>query len=113
MAGLDLRDLAPRGHRRRRYIVPIGAVVARDMDEAVVGAHPNGLCIERRWADGVDHAEAVRHWLVDVFGGDRIECLRHLGMQAREIGADLHPCFAAIARAEDKLIGIVERVVGR
>ena len=73
VAGLDLRDLAPGGHGGRRDVVPVLAVVASDVDEAVVGADPDGCGAERRRADGVDDAEAVGHRLVDVLRGDGVE----------------------------------------
>ena len=41
MAGFDLRNLAPRGHRRRSHIVPVLPVVASDMNQTIVGAHPD------------------------------------------------------------------------
>ena len=83
VAGLDLRDLAPGGHRRRGDVVPVLAVVAGDVDEAVVGADPNGIGVERRGADGVDDAEAVGHGLVNVLGGNGIEGRGDVGMEAR------------------------------
>ena len=113
MAGFDLRNLAPRRHRRRRDVVPVLAVVAGDVDQAIVGAHPDGCGLQRRRADGVDHAEAIRHRLVDIFGSDGIEVRGHRRVQARQIGADLFPGLAAIARAHDELIGVIERFIGR
>jgi hypothetical protein len=50
--------------------------------------------------------------LVDVFGGDRVECLRDFGVKGGRVGADLLPGAAAIARAEDELVGVVESFVG-
>ena len=111
VAGFDLRHLAPRGHRRRSHIVPGLAVVARHVDQAVVGAHPDRGGLERRRSDGVDHAEAVDHRFVDILGGKRVERDRHVRLQACQVGADFFPGAAAVARAEDELIGVVHGFV--
>ena len=112
VAGLNAGDLAPRRHRWRGHIVPMRAVVAGDVDEAVVGAGPDGLRVQRRWAERIDHAEAIGHLLVDVLGRDGIEIRGHGRVDAREVGADLFPGLAAVAGAEDELVGVVERVIG-
>jgi hypothetical protein len=82
------------------------------VDETVVGAYPYGLRVNGRRTDGVYDAEAVGHGLVDVFGGDRVECLRDFGVKAGQIGADFLPCASAIARPEDELVGVIESFVG-
>src|ERR1035438_9074755 len=113
MAGFDPGNLAPRRHGRRRDVGPRLAIVAGDVDQAIVGAHPDGSGLERRGADGIDHAEAVGHRLVDVLGRDGVERGGHSRVEAREVGADLFPGAAAVARAHDELIGVVERFIGR
>src|SRR6185312_11457171 len=113
MPGFDLGNLAPGGERRRRDVVPPCAVVGGDVNKAVVGACPYCLSIERRRADGIDNTEAMRHRLIDIFRGDRIEGCGQGRIDAREVRADLFPCPYTIAAAEDKLIGVVEGLVGR
>ena len=113
MAGFNLRHFAPRSHRRRRHVVPGLAVVARHVDQSVVGADPDGLGVERRGSDGVHHAEAVDHYFIDVFRGERIERGRYVGLHACQVGADFLPGAAAVARAEDELIRVIHGFVGQ
>src|SRR6202789_4184586 len=91
----------------------MSAIVTSDVDEAIVCTHPNSFRIQRRGANGVNHAKAVGHRLVDVFRRNWIEVLWHLGMEARKIRADLLPGLAAVAAAEDELIGVIESLVGQ
>src|ERR1700758_3311935 len=106
--GLYLRYLAPRTHRRRRHILPTRAIITRHVNEPVVRAHPNRLGIKRGRANRVHHAKTIRHRLVDIPGRYRIERLRQLRMQARQIRTDLRPRLPAIARTEYELICIVK-----
>src|ERR1700693_698038 len=96
MTGFDLRDLAPRGHRRRRYVLPGLAIVASEVDQTVVSADPDRSCLERRGADGIHHAEAVRHSLIDVFGSEGIESTGNGRVQLRKVGTDFFPSPAAV-----------------
>ncbi len=42
--------------------------------------------LKRRRADGVDHAEAVGHRLIDILGGDRVERCGHGGIHRARSG---------------------------
>jgi len=56
----------------RRDVLPVGSVVARDVDETIVSPYPDGLRIDGRRADGVDDAEAVVMGC-RCLGGDDVE----------------------------------------
>jgi hypothetical protein len=112
MAGFDLRDLAPGGHGRWGDVTPGLAIVAGDVDQAVVGSGPDGGSAQRRGSDGVDDAEAIGHLLVNIPGGDGVEVCGHFRPQAGKIGADFFPGAAAVPGTHDELIGVVERLIG-
>ena len=93
----DDADLRPRRERRRRDVVPVRAFIARAPDEAVVGADPEQIRVERRWRDRVDHAAARA--LSEIVGGShRVEVRRHVRRFAREVRADRAPVLAAVDR---------------
>ena len=81
------------------------------MDQAVVGSRPHRGRLERRRADAVDHAEPVRHRLVDIFRRDRVQVRRHRRVQPCQVRADLLPGLPAVARAHHELVGIVQRLI--
>ena len=111
---LDLRHLAPGGHRRRSDIVPVPAVVAglHESDRHRCPPKPSwrravtGRCVyttPKRSVIGWSISFAVI--ASSVFGTS--------GFTRVQVWTDLHPGLAAVARAEHELIGVIERFVGR
>ena len=62
---VQLRDFTPGGEVGRRNFAPVLAAVAREPDEAVVGAGPDDVGVERRGREGINYAAmfALR-WVV-------------------------------------------------
>ena len=56
--GVELRHLAPGRHGGRRDVLPGLAAVAREVDQAIVGAGPDDVDVEARGRDGIDDAAA-------------------------------------------------------
>src|SRR6185312_13539272 len=90
----DHRHATPRRDRRRRDIVPRLAVVARDLNETIVGADPDHWHENGRWRDGVD--DAALAVAIDLRGRRGVERGRHARIGAREIVADLRPALGAV-----------------
>ena len=107
----------PRVSRQVRHFAgdvrPGLAVVARELQIAVVGADPDGFRFLRRFADRVDRRVHFRRRVVDGHAAALLLplLLRIVGAQVRR---DALPGIAVIARAEKELRADVERVsVGR
>src|SRR5262249_10629517 len=84
------------------------AAVARDVDEAVVGARPEEARLERGFGEGEDRRVVLG---ADVVPGDRAAGgLERLRIVVGEVGADRLPAHAAVGRAEEVVAGGVEGV---
>ena len=100
------RDFRPRTHGGRRNVLPVLAVIARHLNEPVIGAHPDGVRVHRTRRDRVDHAAAGRSGggsadvLADVF--------RRVPRFAREVGALLLPVLPAVHRFPEHVGRVVE-----
>src|SRR5438876_12349039 len=66
------------------------------MNQTIIGSAPDAVHVERRWRDRVNHAATMRllHRVAFVFSDAR----RQVVLRSRQIGADLFPVNALIAR---------------
>ena len=105
------RDLGPRHERGWRDIGPRLAPVARDLDQPVVRASPNGVRIHGARREGVDHAAPRRRSgrCARIATHD----LRNFPRLAREIGTDLLPAVASIDRLPHDVGAEIEFVLVR
>src|SRR4051812_2440489 len=94
MTSVNDAYLRPRCDVFRRYVLPVLAVIARQLDEAIVCTHPDGIGVEGRGSDGVDHSFARAGKAV--LSGDGVEICRHARIFAREVRGNLIPTAAAI-----------------
>ncbi len=106
--GVELGHLAPGSDGGRGDVFPGLAAVAREVDEAIVGARPEDVDVEARGGEGVDDA-AARGLLFGSVGVGRDAGGSFVGFAA-EIGADGFPVAAAIGGLEDHLRAEVEDV---
>ncbi len=113
VTGFHLRDLAPGCHRGRGQVLPCAAVIGCFLNQSIIGSDPDGFCVKRRRTEGVDHTEAILHRLIDIRRRDGVEVFWNFRVHARQIGADLFPGLAAVARAKDELVGVIERLICR
>ena len=93
----ELRDFAP--GRKRVDGLPSFPAIARELDEAVIGADPNSVDVAERRANAVDDAAMG----LVAGGGKRQETLRHAGILASEVRTDLLPMLAAISGLEQNI----------
>ena len=109
MRCLDAAHVAPRRDARRRDVGPRLRAVAREPHEPVVRAGPHDVRIARRRGERVHDAA----WFSRRGVGRRrgIERRRNAGVRTRQISAHHVPRVAAVARAKDDLVRIVERFV--
>src|SRR5262249_17506664 len=107
-AGVELRHLAPGGQPRRRHVFPGLAAVAGDVDQAVVGAGPDGAAVAVRRGYGVDDAAA--RLVRQLRRAETADAGGRLRLLARQVGADDLPAFAAGAGLEQHVAGQVEDV---
>ena len=91
--GLHHRDLGPRLQLRRRHVVPRLAAVDRDVNQPIVGPHPDAIDVERRRRDRVDDASLRRLCR----GRARVlaDVRRDVPRLPRQVGADLRPAVPA------------------
>ena len=104
---LDTADIGELGHALGRDVRPLLAVVARDMDQAVVGRGPDLALLVRRF----DDAGAGR---VDLGAGALARDVAAGVLLARavveaEIGRDLLPVHAFVAGAEHAIAADIDR----
>src|SRR5205814_10543980 len=102
-SGLSPRDLVPRRDGWRRHVRPRLSAVGAKMNQTVIGAAPDSIHLERRRRDGVNDAAPVdlAGRIVFVFSNAR----RQLVLRSRQIGADLFPMIAAVARLPECISG--------
>ncbi len=86
---------------RRRDVVPVRAAVGGQPDQSVVGARPDAVDVDRRRRERVDHAALLR--LRRRLGVEDANRRRHVERLARQVGADLLPAVAAIARGPKRV----------
>ena len=103
MAGFHQGDLAPGGDGRWRDVGPVLSTIARDMDEAVIRAAPDGVAVNERGRHGIDHASAGHglHFLLGIYA---YGCGYLVGLPG-EVRADHGPAVAAVARLEQDISG--------
>src|SRR5438552_13998275 len=73
------------------------------MNQTIIGAAPDPIHHERRWRDRVNNAAPV-----DLAGGILLvfsNARRQLVLRSRQIGADLFPMIAAVARLPERVSG--------
>ena len=92
---VDQTHHAPRRQIMRRDVVPGCAVVARQLDQAVVGADPNRPRGHRRRRNRVNHA---------------LRAFLFFARPQSEIGTDNFPRIAAVRSLHQKLRRLIERV---
>ena len=81
--------------------MPRLAVIARYLDQAVIGANPNLAGAQRRRSNGVDHAATFLFWTIG--GCTRVKVRRGAGVLTGEVRAENLPGLAAIHGAEKYL----------
>ena len=105
---VELRNLAPRRHRRGRHVLPRLAGIARDVDQPIVRPRPDRFGGQARRRKRIDYA-APRGLLLRLIGiggdagGQRVSL-------ARKIGADGFPRVAAIGATNHHLHSHVHHV---
>ena len=105
---LDHVDRRPLGHRLGRHVLPGGAVVARDVHQAVVAAGPEQAGRLRRDLEGEDRVVDLDAGVVP---GDRAAGVALLALVvARQVGADDRPALPLVGRAMDDVGSGVEHV---
>src|SRR6188508_771616 len=112
MRRLDAADVEVLANARQVLadLRPRGAVVARDLDVAVVGADPDLPLGERRFRDGDDRAVELRAAAGIFIGGEPARLAENaVGHVLRQVRAHDAPRVAAIARLEQVVRAEVER----
>ena len=94
--GLHHEDLPVGADLFRRHVLPVQSSVPRHRDDAVVGAHPDGIDVLVGRPDRVDDPRAVVVHLRLRLLGVLADALRHLVRLAREVRADLFPVDPAV-----------------
>ncbi len=84
------------------YVGPGFGAIARDLQIAVVGAHPDNLAIFRRFRDGVDRGVHLGRGIVNRHATGFLLLLL-FGIVGGEIGGDTLPGLAVIAGTEKEL----------
>ena len=104
---LDAADIGQFRHALGRDVAPALAVVARDMDQAVVGRGPDLAAAMRRF----DDAGAGRMDLgAGAFAGHRAAGMAlPLALVQAEVGRDALPAHALVAAAEHAVAADIER----
>ncbi len=107
------RDAADRAPRRQpghvlRDVGPRLAVVARHLQQAVVGAGPDQALLLRRLRDAIDDARVLH---ADVVRGEAAGAAHLRAVVERQIRADHLPALTAVGRPVDVLAADVDRVV--
>ena len=114
--GLDHGDLAPRRQGSRRHVLPAPSAVPRDPHQPVVGSGPHRVRVHGRGRDREDDAPAGSGPLDrrPIVCRGRVEVGRHPRRLTGQVGADLLPAGAPVARLEQVLVAEVDGVrVGR
>src|SRR6185436_19419054 len=109
-AGLDAGDpgAARYAGQVARHVRPGFAAVARHLEVAVVGAGPDHVPVSGRLADRIDRRVVLGGGVVHREAAG-LELLLQLGVVGGEIGRDLLPRLALVARAEEELGAEIER----
>ena len=106
--GHEHANFTPWGEGGRSDVVPGLAGVARELNQAVVGAHPNFARVERGGRDGVNDSAALSSGRVG--SGRWVECIGNAGVLPREVGAQDLPGIAAVGSPEEHLRSKIELV---
>src|SRR5450759_5727970 len=85
--GIHLRQLAPRSQTLRRNVLPVLAAVVRYVNQPVVGASPDQVCVFRRRSNRIDHAAML--------------ALRRIGLDKRPQSFRLSLIFTSQVGADD------------
>ena len=113
VTGVHVEDLPEGLQLRWGHVVPVPPAVGCGPDEAVVGARPEAIDVERREAKGIDTPRRVGLAVGSVFIGpdDR----RYIPGLATEVGADFVPVLATVLGEPQGVGGEVEfvRIDGR
>src|SRR5512132_1781492 len=105
---VKLRDLAPSSHRRRSYIFPCLACVAGDLDQPIVGACPNEICIFWRGGQRVNHSAVLSFCRIGLYKNS--ETRRNSGIFSSKIGAYDLPTFPASRCFEENVRAEIQGV---
>src|SRR5215472_16278646 len=105
--GVELGDLAPRGHVRRSDIRPVFAAVAGDMNQAVVRARPYRVHIYIRGSYSIDDPATLRFFGQLGFAVNA-DTRRNLMVLAGKVGTDDLPGVTAARSFEQDVAGEIE-----
>ena len=73
------------------------------MNQTVIGSAPDAVRFERRWRDGINHAATIR--LLSRFRFVFSDARGQVVLRPRQIGANLFPVNALIARSPERVSG--------
>jgi len=102
----ELCDFAPRSQRRRSNVLPAGAAIPRDPEQAVIGASPNGVNALERRCQSINDASLLVG--VRIFACRVSEIDGYAGMGPRQVRADGLPVLTTVGGSEDKVGGVKE-----
>src|SRR5438876_3707617 len=101
MSCFDQRNFLPRGNVRGCHVVPGFPAVGGRMNQTIIGPAPYAIQVEWRWGDSVNHAATMR--LLGRVGFVFSDALRKVVLRSRQIGADLLPVNASVARFPERV----------